>query len=181
MNSFTILKHRAFTIKLSVSSENPSQLRDRVSNKDTKLLRSIFFFFAIHLKLFNNHYFRFLLSIQLDFETRLQLHCLQWVPKWPEKPLKQQQFNIILKSKLKFRQCSPTRWISCMPKTVLVNQHSRKSTADIQHIFQINTWMRGLGFSISFVHRYKQTFLTVLFIQKHWWFQNEPRIGTHLV
>lgn len=53
-----------------------------------------------------------------------------------------------------------------MPKTVLANQHATKSTADIQHIFQINMWMRRLGFSISFVHGYMQTFLTVLFIEK---------------
>ena len=102
-------------------------------------------------------------------------------PNGQKKPLKEEQLNIIFKSKLKFRQRSPTRWISCMPKTVLANQHSRKPAADIQHIFQINTWMRGLGFSITFVHRQKQTFLTVLFIRKHWWFQNEHRLGTQLV
>jgi len=68
----------------------------------SQLLRSTYFF-AIHLKLFNNHYFSCLITIQLDFETRLQLHCLHWVPKWPEEPLKEKQFNIILKRKLKFR------------------------------------------------------------------------------
>lgn len=68
----------------------------------SKLLRSTYFL-AIHLKLFNNHCFSCLISIQLDFETRLQLHCLHWVPKWPEEPLKEKQFNIILKRKLKFR------------------------------------------------------------------------------
>lgn len=65
------------------------KLRGRVSNKDTKQVAQKHLFFAIHLKLFNNHCFSCLVSIQLDFETRLQLHCLHWVPKWPEKPLKE--------------------------------------------------------------------------------------------